>query len=288
MAFVCSAPIQWNATAVRSYLRASLGRPRQVAIIFCPGMGGNGHQDQACTMWGQLNMWFDEWITLANAGDGIMEYDVKDGRKDHPGGKPALILNKVEELKQLIRDRPVYASPVILWGFSAGAYLAMRVAMELEKEKSVAAGQLAVMAMGHVLFPEDRWEEASQIPGIVIIGQEEQKLQAKLTKFANNRTTGWNLLNEGWKVNEWVDINPMEFDMDAMPTDACGGYAGRCAELVHISRTLPRCVVCTAGRSGHSIWHYTRALQNGELFCVSGDRPPSNSSSSASSRSSRV
>ena len=27
MAFVCSAPIQWDATAVRSYLRKALGKP---------------------------------------------------------------------------------------------------------------------------------------------------------------------------------------------------------------------------------------------------------------------
>jgi len=288
MAFVCSAPIQWNAAAVRRLLRKELNYPRRVAIIFCPGMGGNGHQDQAYTMWGNLHMRFDEWITFADAGGEFMDYDVKIGKKSHPAGKPELKRHKVEELKQLIIDRPTHASPVILLGFSAGAYLAMRVAMELEKEKSVAAGQLAVMAMGHVLFPEDRWEEASQIPGIVIIGQEEQKLQAKLTKFANNRTTGWMELDGGWKVNEWVDINPMEFDMEAMPTDACGGFAGKCAELVHIARTLPRCVVCTAGRSGHSIRHYERALRYGELFCVSGDRPPSNSSSSASSRSSSV
>ena len=121
MAFVCSAPIQWNAADVRRFLKKELNYPRRVAIIVCPGMGGNGHQDQAYTMWGNLNMWFDEWITFANAGDEFMNYDLKSGRKDHPGGKPELKMNKVEELKQLIRDRPLYASPVILWGFSAGA-----------------------------------------------------------------------------------------------------------------------------------------------------------------------
>ena len=46
-----------------------------------------------------------------------MDYDVKIGKKSHPAGKPELKRHKVEELKQLIRDRPTHASPVILLCF---------------------------------------------------------------------------------------------------------------------------------------------------------------------------
>ena len=251
-------------------------------------MGNGGrHQDAAYSMWGQLSFRFDEWITFGRGGQDYMEYDDKEGRKNHPGGKPLPKREKVEELKALIKTRHAEASPVVLIGFSAGSYLAMTVALELDRD-GYKPGKLAVFCMGHVLFAQDRMNAECSIPGVIIVGQEEQKLKASLAVLSTDPGTNYKAEDRGWQVSETVTLDGLQDELEAMPADACGAYAGRSAELCHLSRTFPKCIVCTAGQSAHSIRDYAWAMRTKQLYCVTGNRPPSNSSSSSSSRSSSV
>ena len=93
---------------------------------------------------------------------------------------------------------------------------------------------------------------------------------------------------EGWAVKETVDIDREKDEVEAIPADAFGSYAGRSVELWHLSRTFPNCIVCEAAESAHSIRDYAWAMRTKQLYCVTGNRLLSNSSSSSSSRSSSV
>ena len=68
-------------------------------------------------------------------GQDFMEYEESaDARRVHPAGRPKLKRDWIDELKNLITQRDANAPPVVLLGFSAGAYMTMRAAMELCNE----------------------------------------------------------------------------------------------------------------------------------------------------------
>ena len=113
------------------FLKKKVLSNRQPHVIFCPGMGGNGHSATAYAIWQEFKVWFASWTDFADGGQAYMEYEDTAKPKDHPGGSPHLKPEKVRALKEMIRSS---SDPVILLGFSAGAYLCMKTALELESE----------------------------------------------------------------------------------------------------------------------------------------------------------
>ena len=81
----------------------------------------------------------------------------------------------------MVSSRPETDPPVLLVGFSAGAYLVMTAARELRAE-GVETHRMGIIALGHTLFPSDRWGPPCDVPGVVIIGEREQLY----TPYLNN------------------------------------------------------------------------------------------------------
>ena len=80
----------------------------------------------------------------------------------------------------------------------------MTVALELDRDPEYKAGRLAVFCMGHVLFAQDRINAECSIPGVIIVGQEEQKLKASLAVLSTDPGTNYKAEDRGWQVSETV------------------------------------------------------------------------------------
>ena len=256
------------------YLKASLGQATTVHVIFVPGMGsGKRHSDQAYTLWQQLNVWFESWTTFARGGQDFTSYVPEIAPKLHPGGLPVLSTEKKEELKDMVREKRRHGIPVVLLGFSAGAYMCLTVAKELEPEMG---NGLAVIAMGHALYAAERLT-ICKVPGIIVMGAEECKWVPSGEPLHHGRHQ---------VINNLADIQ------GGMLPDEVGGDWGACAggdaEPDHLSRCMPRCLVCVAGGAGHSVASYAWSLRGLHFRYVSGPAVPSaRTTSSGSSLSCR-
>ena len=146
-----------------------------VRVIFCPGMGnGRRHGDQAYAFWQELDLYYDEWVNFANGGQDFNVYDAECPPREHPSGLPRLDESEVTRLKDLVLGSTV---PCVLFGFSAGAYLCMRVAMDLADDDAHCV-PTSVLAMGHGVFAAERVRSvASSKKGIILIGGAETVAQ---------------------------------------------------------------------------------------------------------------
>ena len=82
--------------------------------------------------------------------------------------------------------------------------------------------------------------------GMVTVGEKEQQLRPSIAALSSNSETGYRKTDDGWIVCEDVVINPSVDEVAAVPANGFGRYAGPASEVVHIARTLPKCIVCTA------------------------------------------
>ena len=251
------------------FLKRSLGQATTVHVIFVPGMGsGKRHADQAYTLWQQLNVWFETWTTFGRGGQDFTSYVPETAPKLHPGGMPILSTAKKEELKDMVREKRSQGTPVVLLGFSAGAYMCLTVAQELEPEMSTG---LAVFAMGHALYPAERLT-ICKVPGIIVMGEEECKWIPSGKPLHHERHN---------VVNNLADIQ------GGILPDEIGGDWGACAggdaEPGHLSRCMPHCLVCVAGNAGHSVTGYAWALRRMQFRYVTGPAVPSARTTSSGS-----
>ena len=242
---------QWNGPRIGRYLRRSLGDAKEVDVIFCPGMGnGDRHADQIYTFWGNLRIWFRQWHTFARGGQEFNAYRVEPCPRTHPAGLPTLDRAKVDELKAMVVTRLDTDPPVLLVGFSAGAYLVMIAARDLRTE-GVEKHRMGIVALGHTLFPSDRWGPLCDVPGVVIIGEKEQLY----TPYLNNLTTqaSSNYYADAGAYVNLADL-PGGILMDEVgASSAFGGCAGTSNEYRHLARALPACLVFSVGEATPSV-----------------------------------
>ena len=231
-------------------------------------------------------MWFRQWRTFARGGQEFNSYRVEQRPRTHPAGLPTLDRAKVDELKAMVTTRPETDPPVLLVGFSAGAYLVMTAARELRAE-GVEKNRMGIIALGHTRFPVDRWGPPCDAPGVVIIGEKEQLFTPYLNDLTKQAADNY-CADTGTYVN-LADL-PGGVLMDEIDAStAFGGCAGTSAEYRNLSRALPACLVFCAGDATHSIRDYTWALRAGLLKQVSGPSLPStHTCSSRSSLSTRA
>ena len=147
--------------------------------------------------------------------------------------------------------------------------------------------RMGIVALGHTLFPSDRWGPPCDVPGVVIIGEQEQLyapyLEDLSTSAANKYCAG-----AGAYVNLADLPGGILMDEIGVPS-AFGGCAGASTECRHLARALPACLVFCAGDATHSTRDYTWALRAGLLKQVSGPSLPStHTCSSRSSLSTRA
>ena len=258
----------WSGERLGRYLRRSLGAPREVDVVFCPGMGnGRRHEDHVWSFWGALRIWFRQWHTFASGGQEFNSYQLEPAPRTHPCGLPVLDRAKVEELKALIANRAEEEPPVVLLGFSAGAYLALTAARELRAE-GLHRRRLGLIALGHSLFPVDRWEPPCDVPGIVVVGEKEL-VYAPFLQDLSGRAEDEYCAESG----RYVDLGklPGGVLMDEVGApEAFGGCAGSSAELYHLERSLPGCLVFEARDCTHRVSDYAWALRSGRLRQVTG------------------
>ena len=248
-------------------------------VVFLPGMGGRNHSSVAYSIWQEFRVWFSDWTDFAAGGQEFCEYD--DGPTScvlHPGRKPVLNQQKINELKCLVINS---ADPVVLFGFSAGAYLAMKTAQELERDGT--AGNLtALIVFGHSLWPADYWAETPcSVPGVIILGEHEMTEQAWIDGLGGGCVdladiAGGGLLDKVGTCAAW------------------GSYAGKPCECSRVASAFPNCVCIMAREAGHSLREYLHTLRGGssgqamlmERLC--GAKVPSGRSSARSSTNSSL
>ena len=172
-----------NGYRLGRFLRRAQVDAAEVDVIFCPGMGnGERHAVHAYGFWSTLRVWYRDWHTFARGGREFNHYRTEAAPRTHPGGLPELDAAKVQELKDMVSGRADDDIPVVFVGFSAGAYLAMTAARELLAE-GIPRRRLGLVALGHSLFPSDRWEPSCDVPGIVIIGELEELYRPSLAEL---------------------------------------------------------------------------------------------------------
>ena len=214
-----------------------------------------------------MKVYCREWRTFTRGGQDFDWYRVEAAPRTHPARLPTLDAAKLDELKELVRERTDHDIPVVLVGFSAGAYLAMTAARELLAE-GVARHRLALVALGHSLFPFDRWGPSCDVPGIAIIGELEQLYAPFLDDLSLRPEDDYREYSGGY-----VDLGDLPggvlFD-EVGVQHAFGGCAGSSAELHHLRIALPSCLVFEARQCAHNIKDYTWAVRYGQLRQVVG------------------
>ena len=228
---------------------------------------GSSHERQAWTFWGALRIYFREWHTFASGGQEFNTYRLEAAPRTHPCGLPVLDRDQVEKLKALIANRAEEEPPVIVLGFSAGAYLGLTAARELRAE-GFPRHRLGLIALGHSLFPVDRWEPPCDVPGVVIVGEKELVYAPFLSDLSRRAEDDYCA-----ETGRYVDLRslPGGVLMDEIGAPmAFGGCAGSPGELYHLERALPGCLVFEARDCTHRVFDYAWALRNGQLRQVTG------------------
>ena len=252
---------QWDGAEVGSYFRHVLSIPScdaggKVDVVFCPGMGnGDGHSWQAWQLFKLLGISHNRWENFCSGGQDFCEYKTEARPRTHPDAIPELIPEKMAALKHLLASREPGAPPVILVGFSAGAYLAMTAVRSLRAEGLLPRQKLGLLAFGHTFFPAERFAGTCDVHGAIILGEEEQRPCPWMQSLSGD-TAGYCSLDRipGGVLPDEVGV----------PT-AFSGYAGRPAELHHLSRTFRGCVVLAAQDASHRVQDYTWAARLGKL-----------------------
>ena len=217
-----------------------------VNVIFCPGMGnGHRHNQNVWYIWRLLGMQYDNWTRFGNGGQDYMDYVEGTGGRELLGGTPLLKEEKLCELCELIKGQCV-EKPVVLIGFSAGAYLCMRAAIRMKEAKL----PLILLCFGHTLMVSDLWQEVVEhVPGVIMFGEREMSMDIYVNDIGS------------------VDLSDLAHgpDADEVSTVHFGSYAGSQAQCARVSRTFPRCMVLVAEDCGHNLGHYKSAIKYGKV-----------------------
>ena len=234
-------------------------------IIFCPGMGGRTDCDAFYRLWQGVHLQFASWTSFAEIGDEYVEYDGDGGL--HPGGRPGIIGDSIGRLLALIRTFSK-DEHVLLVGFSAGAYLALRTIQEMETQIAQLQPSVSFLAMGHWLFADELMQPAvSMTPGVIIFGEQE------MTPVAYMRGVG--------------DVNVAELpdylSADSLMVSAWGGYCGDARKCATVERAFGNAHILMAMECGHSVRGYELALWFGRMFYMAGRRLPSSLATSSTS-----
>ena len=241
-------------------------RGRPLHVIFCPGMGGSTHHDQFYRLWQGLNVRFASWTSFAAGGGSYIEYDDADISL-HPGGRPLVLGDSIERLLTLMRTYH-QADHVLLVGFSAGAYLALRAAQALEAAPGHLQPSVSFLAMGHYMFADELMAEPVAVtPGVIIFGEAEMTATAKVYGLGKVH------------VADLVNVGPERLDVSAW-----GAYCGDPQKCALTERAFRNAHVLLALECGHAIRDYEWALRQRHMYYMSGQKLPS--SLATSSRSS--
>ena len=252
---------QWGGADVGRYFRHVLCIPSwdaggKVDVVFCPGMGnGDNHSWQAWHLFTLMGIKCNNWQDFSNGGQDFCMYKTESCPRTYPDALPKLKPEKLAALKHLLASREPEAPPVILVGFSAGAYLAMAAVRSLRAEGLLPRHKLGLLASGHTLFPAERFAGTCDVHGAIILGEEEQRPCPWMQSLSGD--------SAGYCSLERIPGGVLP-DEVGVPT-AFSGYAGRPAELHHLSRTFPGCVVLSAQDASHRVQDYTRAARQGNL-----------------------
>ena len=172
-----------------------------------------------------------------------MHYTAGTGGRELLAGSPCLDENKMDELINLVVRSE---TPVVLFGFSAGAYLCMRVALRVRDCRV----PLALVCCGHALLAADIWEEAAtSFPGVCIFGE----LEMKETPHDDK---------QGYVELATLVNSPAA---DECPSMSFGGFAGRPVQCARLRATSPRLTLLEARGCAHDLRHYSWALGAGAV-----------------------
>ena len=242
-------------------------RGRPLHVIFCPGMGGSGeNQDDFYTLWQSLHIHFASWKSFAAGGSSFIQYNHEDTSL-HPGGRPLVLGDSIERLLALVRTYH-HADHVLLVGFSAGAYLTLRSVQAMEMAPCDLQPSVSFFVMGHYLFADELMAEPVAVtPGVIIFGQNEMTASANV-----------------WPIGDWSVADLVNIDPEKLAIGSWGGYLGDPQQCALTERSFRNAHVLLALGSGHFIPDYDRALWYGRVYYLTGQKLPS--SLGTSSRSS--
>jgi hypothetical protein len=230
-------------------------------------MGGRTHADEFYSLWQGLNVRFASWTSFAVKGQEYIEYDKEDVAV-HPGGRPLVKGGSIERLLTLMRTFD-QAHHVLLVGFSAGAYLALKTIQAMEAEPIQQHATVSFLAIGHYLFADELMADSVAVtPGVIIFGEDEMTAIAKV---------------HGYGRVHLAELSD-HLSADSFMVSTWGGYCGDPRKCALTERLFENAHILMALECGHSISDYEWALWRQRMFYMAGRQLPS--SLATSSRSS--